>query len=347
MIDWRLARRVSRLVAGTQPSVRLPGDLHALAADAERRVVAYTGMVPAGPLPPPEAVDRPMWADVNIAGMRAILEPVADKMGPQSGGPLRGAFRSAAGGVLGMEIGGLTGLLSQRVLGQFELVLLDADSPTRLLFLAPNLLESAEKLGVDPEQLVTWVGFHEVTHAVQFTAVPWLRPHMAGLLRELLDGVDVDVDWSQLSAIRDRAGVDALLKTIREEGLVVWLAGPERKELLDRLQATMAVIEGHAEHVMDAVGRDALPDLDELRAALDRRRGNRRGPWKLFERLLGLEMKLKQYEVGKRFCDAVVEARDVAFLHRVWASPESLPTWAELEDPPAWIARMGRALPPG
>jgi coenzyme F420 biosynthesis associated uncharacterized protein len=345
MIDWKLARRVARMVAGNQPSVRLPGDLHALAADAEQRVVAYTGMRPAGPLPPPEPVDRTQWADINLAGMRAILDPVADKMGPKSG-PLRTPLRNAAGAVLAVEVGGLTGLLAQRVLGQFELVLLDADSNTRLLFLAPNLLESADKLGVDRESLVTWVGFHEVTHAVQFTAVPWLRPHLAGLLRELLDGMDVNVDWSQVTNIRDKAGIDDLVKTVREEGLVMWLAGPERKELLDRLQATMAVIEGHAEHVMDAVGRDALPDLDQLRGALDRRRANKTGPWKLFERLLGLEMKLKQYEVGKQFCDAVVEAEDVAFLHRVWASPESLPTWAELEDPASWIARVGRALPP-
>ncbi len=345
MIDWKLARRTARLVASTQPSVRLPNDLPALAAEAEQRVVAYTGMRPDGPLPPPEPVDRAQWADINLAGMRAILDPVADKMGPQSG-PLRGPIRSAAGGVLAVEIGGLTGMLAQRVLGQFELVLLDADSPTRLLFLAPNLLESARKLDVDPQSLVTWVGFHEVTHAVQFTAVPWLRPHLAGLLRELLDGMDVDVDWKQLGAIRDRESLEALVKTVREEGLVMWLAGPERKDLLDRLQATMAVIEGHAEHVMDAVGRDALPDLDELRDALDRRRANRTGPWKLLERLLGLEMKLKQYEVGKRFCDAVVEAEDVAFLHRVWAAPEALPTWDELEAPDAWIARMSRALPP-
>jgi coenzyme F420 biosynthesis associated uncharacterized protein len=346
VIDWKLARRVARMVAGTTPSVRLPNDLPALAAEAEQRVVAYTGMQPGTPLPPPEAVDRPQWADINLAGMRAILEPVADKMGPKSG-PLRGPIRSAAGGVLAVEVGALTGILSQRVLGQFELVLLDADSPTRLLFLAPNLLESARKLDVDPESLVTWVGFHEVTHAVQFTAVPWLRPHMAGLLRELLDGMDVDVDWKQLSAIRDRDSLEALVKSVRDEGLVMWLAGPERKELLDRLQATMAVIEGHAEHVMDAVGRDALPDLDELRDALDRRRANRTGPWKLLERLLGLEMKLKQYEVGKRFCDAVVEAEDVAFLHKVWSAPEALPTWAELEAPETWIARVSRALPPG
>jgi coenzyme F420 biosynthesis associated uncharacterized protein len=345
MIDWSLARRVSRLVAGPiAPTVRLPGDLEATAADAERRVVAYTGLTPRGALPAPEAVDRPQWADVNLNGMRQILDPVVDRLGPREG-PLAGPLRSLSGAVLGAEIGGLTGLLSQRVLGQYELVLLDAETPTRLLFLAPNLLEAADKLGVDRGSLVTWVAFHEVTHAVQFASVPWLQGHLAGLLRELLDGVDVQVDWKAMARLPNRADLEGFVRSLREEGLVMVLAGPQRRELLDRLQATMAVIEGHAEHVMDAVGREVLPDLDELRAALDRRRAQRTGPWRLLERLLGLELKLRQYEVGKRFCDRVVEREGVAALHRVFSAPAALPTWAELEDPDAWLDRA-RALPP-
>jgi coenzyme F420 biosynthesis associated uncharacterized protein len=277
--------------------------------------------------------------------MSHLLDPLADKLGPKSG-PLRGPLQAAASTILAVEVGGLTGLLSQRVLGQYELVLLDAERPTRLLFLAPNLLEAADKLEVDRAQMVAWVAFHEVTHAVQFTAVPWLRPHLAGLLSELMEGMDVDVDWKALGKLPSRDDLDALMRSIREDGLVMVLAGPQRRELLDRLQATMALIEGHAEHVMDAVGRDALPDLDQLRAALDRRRANKSGPWRLLERLLGLEMKLKQYEVGKRFCDHVVEREGVVALHRAFAAPESLPTWAELQDPDAWIVRTGRALPP-
>jgi putative hydrolase len=101
----------------------------------------------------------------------------------------------------------------------------------------------------------------------------------------------------------------------------------------------MALIEGHAEHVMDAAGAGALPDLAGLREALDRRRRTRPPLWRLLERLLGLDMKLKQYEVGKRFCDAVVEQAGVAGLNRAWSSPELMPTWAELEHPQAWLAR--------
>jgi putative hydrolase len=115
--------------------------------------------------------------------------------------------------------------------------------------------------------------------------------------------------------------------------------GPERQAVLDRLQATMAVIEGHAEHVMDAVGADVVPSLASLRGALDRRRRDKPPLLKLLERLIGLEMKLRQYEVGKRFCDGVVDAAGVQALHRAFESPEMLPTPAELDDVPAWLAR--------
>jgi coenzyme F420 biosynthesis associated uncharacterized protein len=344
VIDWGLARRVARFAAGSPPATQpLPGDLDRLAADAEHRVVAYTGLVPAGPLPPPEAVDRQLWSEINLAGMRKILDPVVAKAAAKRSGPLAGPLTGFAGSVLALEVGGLTGLLSQRVLGQYELVLLDADSPTRLLFVAPNLREASGRLDVDLDQLVTWVGVHEVTHAVQFTAVPWLRGHLAGLLRELLDSVDVGADaGSMFKKMPTREDIERMVAAVREDGLVSLVAGPERMALVDRLQATMAVIEGHAEHVMDAVGREILPDLDALRRALDRRRAERSGPWKVLERVLGLELKLRQYQVGKQFCDAVAERSGVTGLHRVFDDVESLPTWAELEDPDAWMARVLR-----
>ena len=273
--------------------------------------------------------------------MRKVLDPVVDRLQTERTGPLAGPLRGAAGSLLAVEVGGLTGLLSQRVLGQYELVLLDPDSPTRLLFLAPNLREAATRLGVDLEEMVKWVGFHEVTHAVQFSSVPWLREHLAGLLRELLDSVDVQIDpMAALRRLPTRDDLDRVLAAVREGGLVSLVAGRERMAMIERVQATMAVVEGHAEHVMDAVGRDALEDLEGMRRALTRRRADRPGVWKVLERLLGLELKLKQYEVGKSFCDTVAERAGVAGLHRVFDSPAMLPTWAELESPDAWMRRV-------
>jgi putative hydrolase len=133
--------------------------------------------------------------------------------------------------------------------------------------------------------------------------------------------------------------LQALVDAVRDGTLVTLVAGRDGAALLDRVQATMAMIEGHAEHVMDAVGAELVEDLPALRVALDRRRGQRAPLLAWLERLIGLDLKLRQYKLGKAFCDGVVAEAGVARLHRAWASPELLPTLAELEDPIAWIAR--------
>ena len=341
MIDWGLAERIASGVAGTPSGgTALAGDLDSVAVEARERVVAYTGLQPTREIPPPEAVDRREWLRLNLKTMRSTMEPLEAKL--SGGGPLR-----AVGGMLvGVELGGLTGYLSQRVLGQYELVLLDPASPERLLFVAPNLREAARRLDVGEADLVTWVGIHEVTHAVQFTGVPWLREHLATQLRALLETVEVSVDVGKLPALPSLDDLRGAVDRFREGGLVTMVAGPERMAILDRVQAAMSVVEGHAEHVMDAVGEDLLPSLPELRSALDRRRKEKPPAVKLLERLIGLELKMRQYELGREFCDAVVERGGVEALNRVWRSPEALPTLPELEDPAAWIRRTAAPLLP-
>jgi coenzyme F420 biosynthesis associated uncharacterized protein len=252
-------------------------------------------------------------------------------------GPLGGAARRVGGTVLGIEAGALTGYLGRKVLGQYDLRLLAEDPSPRLLIVAPNIREAARGLDVDLARLTQWGCVHEVTHAVQFGAVDWLRPYLAGLLRELLDA-EIKVDALRLPSLDDLRGV---VDALRQGSFVELVAGPQRRDKLDRLQAAMALIEGHAELVMDSVGEQLIGDLSDLRAALDRRRARERPPLVVWlERLLGLELKLRQYEQGRRFCDGVIARSDVATLHLAFSGPENLPTLAELDDPGAWLARV-------
>ena len=340
MIDWGLAERVAGLVAGDPPGgLALEGDLEALTADARERVVAYTGLRPQRAIPGPEPVSRRTWLSMNLTSMRSLLATLEAKL-ERGDSPLGAPLRSVGGALMAVEIGGLTGYLAQRVLGQYELVLLDAEAPERLLFVAPNLREAARRLGVDEGDLVAWVAIHEVTHAVQFTGVPWLRDHLADRLRALLETVDVKVDPGAVLRISLDDLRDAVDR-VREGGLITLVAGRERMEILDEVQATMAVIEGHAEHVMDAVGASVLPALPALREALERRRREKPPAVRLLERLIGLELKMRQYELGRSFCDAVVEKAGIEAFNRVWSGPSALPTLAELEAPDAWLERTG------
>jgi coenzyme F420 biosynthesis associated uncharacterized protein len=344
MVDWNLATKVAEGVAALQPT----GDAEPFQAlvrpadEAETLVSSYTGLTPsAGALPVAEAIDRKAWVEANLLSIKGVLDPAADKAAA-SMGALGGVMGGAAGAVLGVEAGAVSGFLAGRVMGQYEFPVLDPDAPARLLFVAPNLGHAAKSLEAEPEQLLRWVALHEITHALQFGGVPWLRPHLADLVRELTAALSLDPGrlFSGVPGLDDLRG---LVDTVREDGLAAVVLGPERRAQMDGIQAFMAVLEGYAEHVMDAVGAEVIDDLPRLRAALERRRADRTGLLRLFERLIGMDMKLRQYELGKRFCDGVVERAGISGLNRVWEQPDRLPTLAELDDPAGWLTRIEAA----
>lgn len=342
MIAWALAERVAQVVAGEHDAAAgLPGDLDALAGRAEAAVCAYAGLVPRTSLPPPEAVGRAEWTRTNLLLLRATIEPLSGAVDRQLQS-LPGPLRAVTGGAVGAEVGAVVGWMGRRVLGQYEIALTaDEPPPPRLLLVAPNVRDFASRLDVPLGQLVAWIMVHEVTHAVQFASVPWLRAHLGGLVARLLASADV-----ALGSPADGGDLRALAARLREGGLLTAMAGAERRELLDRIQSAMALVEGHAEHVMDAAAGPLVPELGRLRAALERRRAERSPLAALLERLLGLDLKLRQYREGKRFCDEVVAAAGVAALNRAWVAPELLPSAAELRDPPSWLRRTRPRLLP-
>jgi coenzyme F420 biosynthesis associated uncharacterized protein len=340
MVDWNLAAKVAEGVAALQPGGD-PAPFQALvhpADEAEALVSRYTGLTPAaGVLPVAEAVDRKAWIEASLRSIRGVLDPAAAKAADRAG-PLGGVVGGAAGAVLGVQTGAISGFLAGRVLGQYEFPVLDPDAPARLLFVAPNLGHAATSLDTGTEPLLRWVALHEITHALQFGAVPWLRPHLAERVLELTAALDLD-PGSLFSGIPGLDDVRELVDRVREDGLAAVVLGPERRALMDGLQAFMALLEGYAEHVMDAVGAEVIDDLPRLRGAMERRRADRTGLLRLFEKLIGMDMKLRQYELGKRFCDDVVERAGIAGLNRVWERAEQLPTLAELDDPAGWLSR--------
>src|SRR5438270_10866473 len=213
------------------------------------------------------------------------------------------------------------------------------DRPPRLLFVLPNLAQAVRSFDANEREFMTWVTLHEVTHAVQFAGVPWLHKHVAGLVRELLERAELRIDAPRKLRWPNPEEIRRIGRALRGGDLISIVTTTPERETLDRVQAVMAVIEGHAEHVMDAVAPDLLPSLPKLRAALDRRRKSQPGRSRLVARLLGLELKLRQYEQGKFFCDEIVRERGPGALHHLWSGPEALPSLAELRDPPAWLAR--------
>ena len=345
MVDWSLARQIARFAAGTAPVPDLGVDIARMVGDAATEVASHTGLEQPGDVPPPEVLGRAEWAEANLITLSSLLDPVAERLGTRlaSAGPLAGPLRAAASATLAAEAGLVLGYMSQRVLGQYELSLLQPKAPPRLLFVGPNLQKAVREMDVDRDSFLGWVALHEVTHVVQFGAVPWLRGYLGRLLERYLATVDVRFERGSAGGLPSLPDPARIVETFREGGLLALVQTREQRRLMDRVQAAMALIEGYSEHVMDAVGARVLPAYEGLREAMERRRRSRSAPERVLQRLLGLDLKLRQYELGKRFCDAVVDRNGIERLNRAWEAPEELPTLSELRRPTAWLARGDRA----
>ncbi|AVV41247.1 zinc-dependent metalloprotease [Streptomyces sp. ID05-04B] len=362
MVDWNLAVATATRLVRPGPEVSrdearaVVAELRRHAKASEAHVRGFTRMATEEIHDTPIlVVDRPGWVRANVAGFREILKPLLDKMQERRGSSPGGAVLGAVGGkVTGVELGMLLSFLSSRVLGQYETFApatrelpAGAVGGGRLLLVAPNIVHVERELDVDPHDFRLWVCLHEETHRTQFSAVPWLRDHLEGEIQSFLGETDVDPS-TFLERVREAAQSLAGGRPEGEEddggrSLVELVQTPAQREILARLTAVMSLLEGHADFVMDGVGPEVVSTVAEIREKFQQRRA--KGASRLdiaLRRLLGLDAKLKQYRDGERFVRAVVDQVGMDGFNRVWTSPNTLPTKAEIGKPADWVARVHR-----
>src|SRR3954447_5098234 len=196
MVDWPLALQIAGFAAGSEQKVDLGVDLVGRTRELEGEVVSYTGLEPATPVPEAELFTRRQWAAMNLDSLSHLLEPVAGRLDErfEFAGPLAGALRMGAGATLAAEAGLVIGYVSHRVLGQYELSLLQPEVAPRLVYVAPNLDRAARELDVDRDSFFDWIALHELTHVFQFQGVDWLRDHFSELVRAYVDTVEVRIE---------------------------------------------------------------------------------------------------------------------------------------------------------
>ena len=346
-VDWGLAERVAVGLGGNDgpPGAFDQEALDAACTEATALALDYSQLSPAEELPRPELVDRAEWSRLGLRTLRELSVELERQVagGLSLPGPLGGLARRLAGAAAGAEAGIAVGYGARKVLGEYDVSLVPGERPPRLVFVGTNLAAAHLELGEDPGLFLRWIAIHESTHSIQFASVPWLRAHLSELVEQLIADASSRVDLGSLRSLARRlfrSDPRAAVRTILHGDLARLLAGPEQKRTLDRLQASMSVIEGHAEHVMDTAAGQVDPGYARLRERLEARRTSRGGLAEVIMRILGLELKLRQYRLGKAFCDAVVGEAGIEGLNRLWRAPEALPTLAELDQPKRWLARV-------
>ena len=229
-----------------------------------------------------------------------------------------------------------------------------------LLLVAPNVLAVRRQMDLDMLDLPAWVCLHEMTHAVQLAAAPWLGPYLSDSMRMVIGAV-VEAAYGGADGARSAGGGSQQeLGSRPRRGRAVRLAAragrgrvleglmnvTDRAEVAS-LAAALTFLEGHAEVVLDDVHPNRMPSVHRLRAVLSRSRaadgGIGPGPGLgslLLHRLMGLEAKEAQYADGAAFVRSVVTRIGHEGLNAVWTDPELLPTPAELARPDVWVRRV-------
>ncbi|WP_430505618.1 zinc-dependent metalloprotease [Haloparvum sp. PAK95] len=300
VIDWEKAAESAK--AGTDPGIvdLSTAEQEAYATDvrdARDRLRSVAGIE----FDVPNTVqiqNRHHWIDANVETFRNVMAPIEDRVAPAA--PT--LSRLANTGTMAVMLG----FLGRNVLGQYDPLLL-ADDPNadhELYFVHPNVVRVADELDVDYPRFRRWIAFHEVAHAAEFGAAPWLPDYLEARMEE---------------------GFDALT------------AGQLDREAFRELDAAMTAVEGYAELLMDRAFDEEYADL---RRKLDERRQGGGPVAQLVRRLLGLGLKRRQYERGAAFFEAIEAERGVEAAGAVWERPENLPTSEELDDPAAWLRRV-------
>lgn len=349
-VDWDLATRVARRIAGRESLAAsylgdsLRRDFAEVTAEAEPLVVELTGLHP-----PTRGVahvlDRAAWAEANVASMRRMLEPLSARLAERTAhSPIAPVARRVAG----TEMGLLLGFFAQRVLGQYDLLVPDEPHASRgsdaVYFVGPNVLALEKRFAFRPRDFRLWIALHELTHRAQFTGVPWMREYFLSLVEQTLGMMEPDPRRFAQALARAVEEVRRGRNPLDDGGIVALLATPEQRGSLERVQALMSLLEGHGNLVMNRLGREHVAGQERMARVLHARR-RARGVSGVFQKALGFEMKMRQYELGEAFCDAVVREAGLRALDAAWQGPEWLPTLDELRRPTDWLSRAGGAPP--
>ena len=350
LVDWAAVERIAVARIAAAPGRLSAADLRATEPAyqaAMDRIVPALSAALGTPLPGvverSSVVDRAGWIAANTAAFASLIgrleADLLDQVAPVGGGLAKATMALANRWVTTRQLGILLGFMGQRVLGQYDLALLSAEStPGRLLFVEENIRQTATSLNLPLGPFRTWIALHETTHAFEFEAHPWLRPYLASRLERQLSLFGSDVQGMGREALR---GLGRALRGESDGGhWMERLMGEEQRRLFRETQAVMSLLEGFSDYVMDEVGKDLVPDVERISARFHERRNRRTTFERAMLRLTGMDLKMEQYKKGEAFVRAIAEARGRESLGRLWDGPESLPRDGEIEAPDRWMARV-------
>jgi coenzyme F420 biosynthesis associated uncharacterized protein len=344
-VDWDLARQVATKISERNNVVSsyhyatLSPDFERFTAQAEELVAETTGLVSQIGEARGRVADRPMWIDANIDSFQRLLRPLSHKLSNPDASLLKELGSKASGAEMGLLLGWMSG----RVLGQYDLLIIEDEHPEDqdiVYYVGPNVLAIEKKYGFPPEEFRLWLALHECTHRAQFTGVPWLRDHFLGLVNKTLESVDPDPEMFRDAAKRIVESKKTGEDIFEDGGLPTLFTTPEQRETLNQISGMMSLLEGHGDVTMDRAGVGHVANADVFAKTFRDRRNSAKGLTRIFQKVAGFEAKLNQYQAGEKFIQEVESSGGPDLLNMAWEKPENLPNLDEIKSPHEWVKRI-------
>ena len=344
-VDWGLAEKVANQIANRAPfndASYLKGlneSFTAFTSTAEKLVETSTGLKSFSGEARAKVVDRSGWIRANFSSLKRLLKPVM----AEDSATKKASISSR---VAALEIGAVLGWMSTRVLGQYDLLVLDNEDlkdQDLVYYVGPNICAIERRYAFDSDGFRLWLAIHELTHRAQFTGVSWMREHYLSLVKNLLQEVQIATDQS-------KEKTNSKIKLLKDSGnsrftefkMSNFFTAMDQKDSVKDIAALMTLLEGHGDVIMSRAGKGHVRNQERFEKVVSQRRKSASGVTKIFQKLIGIEAKLAQYEEGEEFIYAIEELEGIDFLNTVWEHPDNLPKLEEIKEPNLWISRIKR-----
>ena len=342
-VDWDLAEKVSNQIANRAPFndvsylKGLNESFSGFTASAEKLVETTTGLKSFSGEAKAKVVDRSGWIRANLSSLKRLLKPILTEDSEIK-------KTSISSRVAALEIGAVLGWMSTRVLGQYDLLVLDNEDLTDqdlVYYVGPNIRAIERRYAFDPEGFRLWLAIHELTHRAQFTGVSWMREHYLSLVENLLQKVKIATNEStKKNNSRKKLFKDSESFRLSEFKISNFFASVDQNDSVNEIAALMTLLEGHGDVIMNRAGKGHVRNQERFEKVVSQRRKSATGATRIFQKLIGIEAKLAQYEQGEEFICIIEESEGIDFLNIVWEHPENLPKLEEIKNPNLWISRI-------
>ncbi|GHJ50181.1 hydrolase [Catellatospora sp. TT07R-123] len=347
-VNWDLARQVATTALNTE------GDPAVSAADraevGEALRLADLWLEPVTSLPSglvsTAAWNRNEWIFNTLDVWRKLADPVAGRMVAAMSdlvpperraqlGPMAAMINGLGGALFGGQFGQALAKLATEVLSAGDIGLPLGPAGTAALVPA-NIRAYGEGLELDAGELRLFVALREAAHQRLFGHVPWLRGHVLSAVEAYANGIKVDREAIEEALGRIDPADPESMSELRLEGIFTPEDSEQQRAALNRLETTLALVEGWVCHTVEAAAAGRLPNVVRLSETFRRRRAAGGPAEQTFAALVGLELRPRRLREAAALWTALTEHRGVDGRDALWAHPDLLPDDEAFADPVAY-----------